>query len=330
MNSRRLRQRIEWVLPELSATFRELLMHPQFRELFPEFQIALHQMVRATVPLMRTAVARCRELESTDRVAAAMVPYLEQHIKEELHHDEWLLEDLEFLGIPRSDVLRRMPSSSVASLIGGHYYWIHHHHPVAKLGQIAVMEGYPAGIDLIDLLVERTGYARPAFRTLEKHCHLDTHHRDDFDEALNRMPLTEEHHAILEVSALHTVRLIARVYRDLLEQAAGTRGQGTLIPLRSPSLVVGRTHDGHFQLEDPLRGAGFQIGEQEYFLLTQCDGRRSCEAVRHAYAVRFGEPLGEGELAEFLRMAAEEALITADGPDVAGTICASARTVPDR
>ena len=45
--------------------------------------------------------------------------------------------------MPRDEVLRRMPSPTVASFIGAHYYWIHHHHPVAQLGQIAVQEGYP-------------------------------------------------------------------------------------------------------------------------------------------------------------------------------------------
>src|SRR5262245_48008110 len=281
-NSRRLRPQIEWMLPELTAATAAVVMHPQFRELYPEFLVAVHQMVRATVPLMRTALRRCRELEDTDPVAAAMAPYFEQHIKEEMHHDDWLLEDLELIGVQRAEVLRRMPSPAVASLIGAHYYWIHHHHPVAKLGQIAVMEGYPAGVEFIDLLAERTGYPRAAFRTLEKHCHLDPNHRDDFDQALDRMPLTEEHHAILETSALHTVRMAARAYREVVERAAGMDVQenGALMPARRPDLTAAPTDgNGHYRLEDPLRDAVYQIGEQEYFLLTHCDGRKSVKVV---------------------------------------------------
>src|SRR5215213_6879673 len=99
-NTRRLRQQIEQVLPETSAAIGEVVMHPRIRELYPEFLVTVHQMIRATVPLMRTALQRCRELDYTDPVAAAMAPYLGQHIKEELHHDDWLLEDLEFLGVP--------------------------------------------------------------------------------------------------------------------------------------------------------------------------------------------------------------------------------------
>lgn len=311
-NTQRLRQQIEWVLPELSAAFNELLTHPRFRELYPEFLILVHQMIRATVPLMRTALRRCRELASHDPVAAAMVPYLAQHIREEMHHDDWMLEDLEFLGVPRADVLRRMPPPAVASLIGAHYYWIHHHHPVAKLGQIAVMEGYPPTVAFIDLLAERTGHARPAFRTLEKHCHLDTHHRADFDEALDRLPLEEEHHAILETSALHTVRAAARAYRELAaaDPGAGVTSERVLMPARRPDLGVRAAEDGTYRIEDQGRGTQYRLGEQEHFLLSQCDGRRDVEAARHAYAQRFAAPLGREELNEFLRTAEEEQLTT--------------------
>ena len=36
-----------------------------------------------------------------------------------------------------------MPPPSVAGLVGSQYYWILHHHPVAFLGYVALMEGYP-------------------------------------------------------------------------------------------------------------------------------------------------------------------------------------------
>ena len=172
-NSERLRRKTELVLPILGAASSEVIHHPQFRELYPEFLVTVHWMIRATVPLMRTALQRCHELEATDPVAAAMVPFLTQHIKAEMDHDEWLLQDLELIGVPRSEVLQRMPSPTVAAMIGAHYYWIHHHHPVAKLGQVAVMDGYPAPVEVVELMAAKTGYPREAFRTIERHCHLD-------------------------------------------------------------------------------------------------------------------------------------------------------------
>ena len=313
-NSQRLRQRLEPALPELSSATGAVIMHPQFPRLCSEFLITVHQMIRASVPLMRTALARCLEIRDGDPVADAMVTYFQHHIKEEMHHDDWLLEDLEFIGIPRAQVLGRMPPSVVASLIGAQYYWIHHHHPVAKLGQIAVMEGYPPTLEAIDLLTQRSGYPRKAFRTIEKHSHLDTHHRDEFNDALDEMPLQDEHHAIIEASALHTIRMSRRVYLDLVNRFERSEGL-TLMPLRRDDVVTRPMDDpGEYRVEHAARGAVYQIGEHEHFLLTQCDGRNSVEAARRAFAERFNQPLSETEMDEFLQMASDEELVASE-PD---------------
>src|SRR5262249_15628513 len=161
------------------------------------------------------------------------------------------------------------------------YYWIHHHHPVAELGQIAVVEGYPPSLEMIDEFAARTGYGRPAFRTLEKHCHLDTNHRDDFDEALDRMPLEEEHFALLQVTALQPIRMAAKPHREVLKRQAEPN---TLMPQRRPGLRATRSGgNGSFRLEDALRGTVYHLGEPEYFLLTQCDGLHCADEVCRSY-----------------------------------------------
>jgi hypothetical protein len=304
-NSRRLRKGLEPALPEVFAITGGIVSHPRFRELYPEFLITLHQLVRATVPVMQTSLRRCRELADADPVAAAMVPYYEHHIKEEMHHDEWTLEDLELIGVPREEVLRRMPPPAVASFIGAQYYWILHHHPVAQLGQIAFQEGYPPTPEAVDQMVERSGYPRAAFRTIEKHGHLDPNHRDDFDDALDRMPLAAEHHAILLTSALHAARMAARVYGGVVRRAA--------VPERRSGLVAEPAGDaGDFRLTD-LDGSSYRIGEQEQFLLTQCDGRQGPDEVCRAFGDRFGEPLSRPELEEFLDQARAEHWFVEEG-----------------
>lgn len=216
-HSERLRQKIALVLPDFTDASTELVSHPQFRDLYPEMLVRIHWMIRSSVPLMQTTHQRCLELAATDKVAATMAPYLEQHIKEEMHHDEWLLEDLELLGVPRTNVLSRMPSPTAAACVGARYYWVLHHHPLAELGAIAVMEGYPASIEAIDYMEEVTGYPRAAFRTIEKHAHIDVHHRDELLAAIDGLPLEEEHHHILGVAALYTVETASAVYREILD-----------------------------------------------------------------------------------------------------------------
>ncbi len=171
-------------------------------------------MIRASVPLMQTTLRRCREIADRDAVAKAMIPYLTQHIKEEMHHDEWLLDDLELLGIPRGEVFQRIPSPHAATCVGARYYWILHHHPVAELGGIAVMEGHPPSLEVFDLMQELTGLPRAVFRTLEKHAHLDPHHRDDLLAAIDELPLEEEHHRMMGVAALTTIETASALYRE--------------------------------------------------------------------------------------------------------------------
>lgn len=218
-HSQRLRQKIELVLPDHVAAATELVSHPNFRELYPELLVRMHWMVRVTVPIMTVTLNRCRELASYDPVAARLAPYFEQHIKEEMHHDEWLLEDIELLGTPRADVLRRLPSATAATCAGARYYWVHHHHPVAELGALAVLEGYPPTIEAIDLMQKLTGYPRAAFRTLEKHSHIDVVHRDQMLAVIDSLPLNDHHHEVLGVAALHTTQTASTLYRDLIDDA---------------------------------------------------------------------------------------------------------------
>ena len=135
----------------------------------------------------------------------------------QLGHDETLLGDLQLLGRRREAVLERMPWPSVASLVGAQYYWILHHHPVAFLGYVGVMEGYPPSEDLVSTLVERTGFPREAFRTFAEHGELDPGHRDHLDRTLDALPLTERHEQVIGAAAIATVALATRVLEELLQ-----------------------------------------------------------------------------------------------------------------
>src|SRR5262245_23721293 len=54
------------------------------------------------------------------------------------------------------------------------------------------------------------------------------------------------------------------------------------------------------------RGVAYQLGEHEYFLLMQCDGRRSPVDVRTAFENQFHSALTRDDLNEYLRMAQRE------------------------
>jgi hypothetical protein len=219
--SERLRDKIELVLPELIGASRRLVDDPRIADLYPEYLFTLHSVIRASVPLMETARERARKLAKEDPVCEILAPYLDEHIPEEADHDEWLLEDLELLCEDRSSVLARPPSPTVAAAVGAQYYWILHYHPVALLGYIALLEGYPPSIELVDELVDRTGHSRAAFRTLIAHAELDPEHRDELDAVLDRLPVRREQSTAMGLSAIYSVQMLARAIDQLRDGFAG-------------------------------------------------------------------------------------------------------------
>ena len=193
-----------------------MFLHPRIAELWPEYLVVQHQIIRATVPLTEAALEQARRLPTSDPIGPPLVEYLEEHVDEERGHDDDLLDDLEALGCDRRAVLAQIPSPTVASLVGCQYYWIFHQHPIAFLGYVALMEGYPPQPKLIEMLVATTGHPREGFRTYAEHGELDPGHRDHLDTTLDSLPLTREHEAIMGVSALATTLLAAQAVDEVL------------------------------------------------------------------------------------------------------------------
>jgi hypothetical protein len=200
-----------------SAATRRLWTHPRVAELVPEYLFTVHCSARATIALMEAARERSVQIASTDRVAARLAQYLDRHIPEELHHDEWFLEDLEALGVPREQTTSRIPPPTVAAMVGSQYYWALHHHPVALLGYLAVLEGYPASATQFEAIIARTGLPRQAFRTLLEHSDLDRDHRDELYQTLDTLPLTPQQVALIAVSAFATLHLATCALEEIVQ-----------------------------------------------------------------------------------------------------------------
>ncbi|PWT99177.1 MAG: hypothetical protein C5B51_27750 [Terriglobia bacterium] len=194
-----------WSLPDAAARYPEMLFH-------------IYCVVHATVPVMEAARRSAEARAPSDPLAAAVEAYLARHIPEEVNHDEWLLEDLEVLGVNRESVGRRIPPPAAAALIGSVYYWTLHAHPVAWMGYAAVTEGHPPSEEFLLSFIERSGLPRQAFRTYLKHAHLDPHHSHEMYALLDIMPLSAEHTALLGVVAFQTIRHVAALFDALATQ----------------------------------------------------------------------------------------------------------------
>lgn len=216
-NSQRLRSKIAMVEGSLLRAAERIWLHPRMRDLYREFLFTVHSITRATAPSMHAAAGCALKLVGSDPIAADLHEYLAEHAEEETGHDLWTLDDLKVLGVPSESVLFRIPSPAVAALVGTQYYWIYHFHPVAYLGYIAVLEG-PQTMEFLENVIERTGLPREAFSTHIIHAKLDIHHVKAFDAFLDRLPLSEFHHALLGVNAIATVSLLQNVFSELYER----------------------------------------------------------------------------------------------------------------
>lgn len=196
---------------------RRLRDHEDFAEMYPSLLFRSHCIARATVPLLRAAVARLEQLREADPAAPGLIDLLNGLAAEETGHDEWLLQDLEVLGVPRREVLSRMPPPTVAALVGAQYYWLAHHHPVAVVGYVFVTETAPPNKDELEVLIARTGLPRKAFRSLLAHALLDQKHGADVERALDALPLAAEHLEILGVSLISSTNTFALAVEEIMD-----------------------------------------------------------------------------------------------------------------
>lgn len=202
---------------------REREQHPeQLRAVYVGYLYAMHTLVRASVPLMERAAARCAELGARDAVAGPLGQYLEAHAEEERGHDGWLLDDLAAAGADPAQALTRLPHPVVADLAGAQYYWIEHHHPVALLGYIRVLEDNAPAPWLADRLAARSGLPAAAFRTVREHAELDTGHIAALDDLLDALPLSAAQQVAVAVSALCTADGVTRLFSHLASAPGGT------------------------------------------------------------------------------------------------------------
>jgi pyrroloquinoline quinone (PQQ) biosynthesis protein C len=207
------------VMAALHAAQYQLWSGPAVAQRYERYLVAMHGVIRASVPLMEAAVRRCRNADVAGRLATGLDAYLSRHIEEERGHDEWLRQDLAALGADPDELLRRAPDAVVAQLVGAQYYWIAHAHPAIVLGYIWLLESYPPAPAFIDELQRRTGHPAAAFRTLRRHADLDPGHRAELAALLDMLRPGPRTRAAIDANMLHSVGALTELFRRLARQA---------------------------------------------------------------------------------------------------------------
>jgi hypothetical protein len=225
-NGEALRLKLRLADSSLGSVVSAFWGRPDLPRLFPEFLFLVHSCIRASTPLMEQALGQARLRAEGDPVSRGLADYLERHIGDEDGHDDWLLEDLETLGLNRTEILARVPSLRAACMVGSQYYWIRHVHPVAILGYIAVLEGSPPAATELEAVQRRTGLPPQAFRTLLEHADLDVDHARELYALIDALPLTDAQSALVGMSALQTLEHMGGMFQDLLHTPGSSTPAG--------------------------------------------------------------------------------------------------------
>lgn len=214
--SRQLTHSIETAGAPLYLMYDQFWAHERGGELVLPFLVLLHQIVRASVPLMEAGAEAAAARAETDAVCAPLAEYLKRHVDEEANHDVWLMDDLVSAGMSEAEVWNIAPSTSVAAMAGAQYYWIHHHHPIALLGYIRLLEGSPPSVEHIERLKQKSGLPDSAFRCYRMHGELDPDHLREFDDMFDALPLSPDHLQLVQDSAVFTAHMLANCLGEIM------------------------------------------------------------------------------------------------------------------
>jgi heme oxygenase-like protein len=199
-----------------------LLDHPRARELYPRYAAAGSYLTLTMVPLMEAALDASRALAPNDPLAAALAPYLERHIPEELHGGfpgSAMLDDLEAIGVDTLALRERLPPPSMAAFIGTLFYWIWQRHPVAILGFLS-LEAFHPHTEAVEELIERTGLPRDGFRQLLLHAKLDVAHAEELHRVMDSLPLEPWHEQLIALTAFQTIECAIDAWLEVVTESS--------------------------------------------------------------------------------------------------------------
>ncbi|MGZ6908741.1 MAG: iron-containing redox enzyme family protein [Acidimicrobiia bacterium] len=215
-----LKTRVALLMIPVGAMARRIATNDPAPDTYAAYLQSLYTSIRASVPMLEAAERVAVERSPTDPVAAGIVDYLREHIEEERHHDEWVLDDYAATGRDPDELLTQAGSPTVAAMVGSVYYWIHHAHPIAMLGYCAVLEGFPPTGALIEEFQNGTEYPDTVFSTLRHHATIDVAHGAELFGLLDDLPVTAEQEALLAAVALQTANLTISMGEEILDAIA--------------------------------------------------------------------------------------------------------------
>ena len=170
------------------------------------FLTEAYHHVKHTVPLLMACGSRLPA--RLEWLREAIVHYIE----EEIGHQEWILNDLQALGVDKDSVRHGTPSIQTELMVSYAYDVIARTNPVGFFGMVYTLEKTSSTIASFAAGQIATNLNLPAeaMTYMISHGSLDVKHMQDFENLMNQLDDAED-----KSSVLHTAPIFYRLYNDM-------------------------------------------------------------------------------------------------------------------
>ncbi len=161
--------------------------------------------VRHTTPLLMLLGARLPDRLAWARRAVA------EYIKEEIGHEEWILDDIAAAGGDAQAVRASHPDLPAELMVAYAYDVVSRGNPAGFFGMVFVLEGTSVALALsaADRIQQALGLPDQAFSYLRSHGTLDQEHTRHLADLVNRMLPADQ------TEVLRCARVFYRLYGDV-------------------------------------------------------------------------------------------------------------------
>ncbi|MEO7116945.1 MAG: iron-containing redox enzyme family protein [Caldimonas sp.] len=196
---------------ETNSVVMEAVANGMSVERYRRLLIELYHVVWHFNPISAAAASRLPDKYQKVRY------FLYEHMHEEAGHEEWVLNDLEAIGVSREKARAETPSAFTMTLCGYNYWSADRRHPCASLGMIYSLEviasvyggTFASAMKEALLLEGETGVS-----FIGSHASMDTQHLIELKDVLNTVTDDEAREAIIESTSVnfhHFTRLFEAV-----------------------------------------------------------------------------------------------------------------------
>jgi len=164
--------------------------------------------VKHTVPLLMSVGAKIPGEKEWLRTAVA------EYIKEEIGHQEWILNDIAACGYDKEAVRNSKPNFATELMVSYAYDLVNRINPVGFFGMVLVLEG--TSVSLADLAAnrirEKLNLPERAFSYLRSHGSIDQEHIQFLESLIDRFESKYDQELIT-----HSAKAFYRLYKGIFD-----------------------------------------------------------------------------------------------------------------